>query len=158
MSWLVHLRQFWSSHLTLVCTACDVHPLQAAVGGRMRLFISGGAPLPPYAGAFIATAMNVPVLQVSSRCYGQCCCLQWPTPWCCWVDRLQSCLSRRHAASQVCPRVHPQLKSHQNHMQQGHLYRYNMLCNLPNLVPTHLRLPLYCLIIPCNGVCCCVLM
>jgi hypothetical protein len=37
---------------------------QAAVGGRMRLFISGGAPLPPYAGHFMATAMNVPVLQV----------------------------------------------------------------------------------------------
>jgi long-subunit acyl-CoA synthetase (AMP-forming) len=38
--------------------------LQAAVGGRMRLFISGGAPLPTYAGTFMATAMNVPVLQV----------------------------------------------------------------------------------------------
>jgi hypothetical protein len=38
--------------------------LQAAVGGRMRLFISGGAPLPTYAGSFMATAMNVPVLQV----------------------------------------------------------------------------------------------
>jgi hypothetical protein len=37
--------------------------LQAAVGGRMRLFISGGAPLPPYAQNFMATAMNVPVLQ-----------------------------------------------------------------------------------------------
>lgn len=38
--------------------------LQAAVGGRMRLFISGGAPLPTYAGTFMAVAMNVPVLQV----------------------------------------------------------------------------------------------
>lgn len=38
--------------------------MQAAVGGRMRLFISGGAPLPTYAGNFMATAMNVPVLQV----------------------------------------------------------------------------------------------
>jgi long-subunit acyl-CoA synthetase (AMP-forming) len=38
--------------------------MQAAVGGRMRLFISGGAPLPKYAGDFMATAMNVPVLQV----------------------------------------------------------------------------------------------
>jgi hypothetical protein len=38
--------------------------LQAAVGGRMRFFISGGAPLPTYAGSFMATAMIVPVLQV----------------------------------------------------------------------------------------------
>jgi hypothetical protein len=41
--------------------------LQAAVGGRMRLFISGGAPLPTYAGTFMATAMNVPVLQVRDK-------------------------------------------------------------------------------------------
>jgi hypothetical protein len=32
----------------------------------MRLFISGGAPLPKYAGDFMVTAMNVPVLQVGS--------------------------------------------------------------------------------------------
>lgn len=41
-----------------------VPSMQAAVGGRMRFFISGGAPLPTYAALFMATAMNVPVLQV----------------------------------------------------------------------------------------------
>jgi hypothetical protein len=37
----------------------------------MRLFISGGAPLPKYAGDFMATAMNVPVLQVRAVSRGR---------------------------------------------------------------------------------------
>jgi long-chain acyl-CoA synthetase len=36
---------------------------QAAVGGRLRAFLSGGAPLPTYAQDFMQTAMCVPVLQ-----------------------------------------------------------------------------------------------
>ncbi|WIA13533.1 hypothetical protein OEZ85_007105 [Tetradesmus obliquus] len=36
---------------------------QAAVGGRLRVFISGGAPLPKYAQDFMQVAMCVPVLQ-----------------------------------------------------------------------------------------------
>uniref|UniRef100_A0A383WNH5 Long-chain-fatty-acid--CoA ligase n=1 Tax=Tetradesmus obliquus TaxID=3088 RepID=A0A383WNH5_TETOB len=36
---------------------------QAAVGGRLRVFISGGAPLPKYAQGFMQVAMCVPVLQ-----------------------------------------------------------------------------------------------
>eukprot|EP00878_Enallax_costatus_P005018 GHUV01005278.1.p1 GENE.GHUV01005278.1~~GHUV01005278.1.p1 ORF type:complete len:528 (+),score=95.01 GHUV01005278.1:432-2015(+) len=36
---------------------------QAAVGGRLRAFISGGAPLPKYAQDFMQIAMCVPVLQ-----------------------------------------------------------------------------------------------
>jgi long-chain acyl-CoA synthetase len=42
--------------LLLVC-------LQAAVGGRLRVFLSGGAPLPKYAQDFMQIAMCVPVLQ-----------------------------------------------------------------------------------------------
>lgn len=102
MSWLLPVRQSWSSHLT---PPLLVHSLQAAVGGRMRLFISGGAPLPPYAGAFIATAMNVPVLQVS-RCYCHCLCFQWHSPY---FAGFAGC-SHRRGASPVCPRIHPRLK------------------------------------------------
>jgi long-subunit acyl-CoA synthetase (AMP-forming) len=51
--------------LTVLAVLTVLVVLQAAVGGRMRPFISGGAPLPPYAQNFMATAMNVPVLQVS---------------------------------------------------------------------------------------------
>ncbi len=40
-------------------------PVQAAVGGRLRAFISGGAPLPTYAQDFMQIAMCTPVLQVS---------------------------------------------------------------------------------------------
>ncbi|KAF8060014.1 LACS4 [Scenedesmus sp. PABB004] len=36
---------------------------QAAVGGRLRVFLSGGAPLPKYAQDFMQVAMCVPVLQ-----------------------------------------------------------------------------------------------
>jgi hypothetical protein len=62
------------------------HHHQAAVGGRMRLFISGGAPLPKYAGTFMSVAMCVPVLQVrccmSARVRVCACCSD------CWIMRL----------------------------------------------------------------------
>lgn len=54
------ITQSATDNVRLLC--CCI--MQAAVGGRMRLFISGGAPLPKYAGDFMVTAMNVPVLQV----------------------------------------------------------------------------------------------
>jgi hypothetical protein len=39
--------------------------LQAAVGGRLRVFLSGGAPLPQYAQDFMQVCMCTPVLQVT---------------------------------------------------------------------------------------------
>ncbi|KAF6251919.1 acetyl-CoA synthetase-like protein [Scenedesmus sp. NREL 46B-D3] len=62
-------KQFWmklgfnSEWASPVANRVVFKNTQAAVGGRLRVFLSGGAPLPKYAQDFMQVAMCVPVLQ-----------------------------------------------------------------------------------------------
>lgn len=70
--------------ISSICCCRRAVRRQAAVGGRLRAFLSGGAPLPTYAQDFMQIAMCVPVLQVRPRCSlsctGQSCIRLQPGP------------------------------------------------------------------------------
>jgi long-chain acyl-CoA synthetase len=69
----------WSQVCTVYLLLLLLVCLQAAVGGRLRVFLSGGAPLPKYAQDFMQIAMCVPVLQgygLTETCAAT--CVQYP--------------------------------------------------------------------------------